>query len=152
MANVRKCGCGMIKVELKGFKELEETLRLLPDRVEKRVLQSAVTSAVRIARREIKKSAPVGQEASSVQKKYGYKKLKQSLKVKRLRRVEGSERAARVDTGTAFWATFYEKGTRNQPARPFFKPAFERSKNEMLKKLAERLDAGITKEVKKLKR
>ena len=90
----------MIEVKTEGFGELNKLLTQLPNNVEKRVLQSAVTSAVRVARKEIKKSAPRGAEISSVQKKYGYKKLNKSLRVIRLKRVDNNEKAARVDTGT----------------------------------------------------
>ena len=68
-----------------------------------------------------------------------------------MKRVDNNEKAARVDTGTAFWAVFYEKGTRSQPARPFFEPSFKRAESAVIKKLAERLRAGIDREVMKLR-
>lgn len=142
----------MIDIRLGGFEELNKTLTQLPKNVERRVLQAAVTSAVREGRKEIKRSAPRGKERSTVQKKYGYKPLWKELKVKRLRRVDRGEKAARVDTGDAFWSLFYELGTRYQPARPFFGKAFRRAEGAMVKKLSERLKVGINKEFDKLNR
>ena len=141
------------KVELKvgGLEQLDKLLRQLPERTERKVLQSAVTSSVREARKKIKAAAPVGQNPSSAQKKYGYGKLKKELRVLRLKRVRKNERAARIDTGNAFWAFFYELGTRKQSARPFFGNAFRSAEDAMIKKLAERLRAGIEREVRKFK-
>jgi HK97 gp10 family phage protein len=141
----------MIDIKVGGLEELDNLLKQLPPRVEKRVLQSAVTSAIRQGRKEIKRSAPSGDDVSSVQKKYGYKKLKNELKVKRLKRTKRNEKASRVDTGNAFWALFYELGTRYQPARPFFAKAFRRAEGAMIKKLSERLKIGINREVDKLR-
>lgn len=139
----------MIDVKVGGLENLDKMLRQLPSNIEKRVLQSAVTSAIREGRKEIKKSTPRGAKQSPASKKYGA--LRTNLRVKRLRRTEKNEKASRVDTGRAFWAVFYEKGTRHQPARPFFEPAFKRAEGAIIKKLAERIKAGIEREVNKLK-
>lgn len=138
-----------IDTKVGGLENLEKLLKQLPNNVEKRVLQSAVTSAVREGRKEIKKSAPIGDERSPNSQRYG--RLRQNLKIKRLKRVAKNERASRVDTGRAFWALFYELGTRHQPARPFFARAFRRAEPAMIRKLSERLKIGIDREVKKLK-
>lgn len=142
----------MIKFDLQGFEEADKALRELPEQLQKFALQDATRTAIREARKEIKAAAPRGRGVTSVQKKYGYKKLKNSLRVKNLRRIKKAQAGARVDTGTAFWAYFYEKGTRNQPARPFFQPAFERSKGRVMKKLSEVLFKNIDKQWKKLER
>jgi HK97 gp10 family phage protein len=133
-------------MRLEGFEELSKKLQDLPDNVTNRVLQKAVTGSIRAALRTIKASAPVGRGVSSVQLKYGYKKLKKSLKVKRLKPENRYERASKIDTGNAFWARFYELGTKKQPARPFFAPAFRRSEKEMIDELAKRIGEGIQKE------
>jgi HK97 gp10 family phage protein len=142
-----------MKVDIKvgGLERLDRVLRQLPVRIERRVLQSAVTSAVRVGRAAIKRSAPKGRDVSSVQKKYGYGKLNKELRVIRLKRTKKNEKMARVDTGKAFWALFYEKGTRHQPARPFFAKAFEGAEGKMIQKLSERIKEGIEREVRKIK-
>ncbi len=136
-------------MEVQGFEELSRKLQQLPDKVINKVVQSATTSAIREGAKEIRKSAPKGQEPSTPQKKYGYKPLRKSIKVKRLKPLDRYERAAKIDTGDAFWATFYELGTSKQPARPFFANAFRRSEARMIAKLAEKLGLGIEKEAMK---
>ena len=135
-------------MDLDGFDALDKKLRLLEPRVQKRVLQGAVTSAIREGRKEIKKKAPKSVEQSPNSLKYG--RLSQNLKVKRLKRTKPNEKMARVDTGKAFWALFYELGTRSQPARPFMSPAFKDAIPKMTQKLMERLSKGIIKEVNKI--
>lgn len=139
----------MIEIKVGGLENFDKLLRQLPANVERRVLQSAVTSAVREGRKEIKNAAPRSVEQSPASKKYG--RLSQNLKIKRLRRTAKNEKASRVDTGDAFWALFYELGTRRQSARPFFANAFRRAEPAMIKKLSERLKIGIEREVEKLR-
>ena len=136
-----------IDIETRGFKELERKLEKLEPRVQRRVLQGAVTSAIRKGRKQIKDAAPVGEERSVNSLKYD--RLTKNLKVKRLKRTKANEKASRVDTGDAFWALFYELGTKTQPARPFMALAFQRAIPEMLKQLGDRLKIGIEKEAKK---
>ena len=138
-----------IKIELHGFKELDKLLTRLPNRVEKKVLQGAVTGSLRETRKQIKKAAPVGKTPSKNSEKYG--SLKKNIRLIRLKRVRPNERAARIDTGRAIWGVWYELGTRKQSARPFFRPTFERSVNAIFDNLRDRLGSGIEKEVKKLK-
>lgn len=139
----------MMDIKVGGLENLDKMLKQLPVRVENRVLQSAVTSAIREGRKEIKKSAPVGREQSQSSRKYG--RIRDNLTVKRLRRTKANEKASRIDTGRAFWALFYELGTRKQPARPFFANAFRRAEPAIIKKLSERIKDGIEREVKKLR-
>ena len=140
------------KGKLTGFEQLSRVLNDLPVNVEKRVIQNATTSALREAAKEIRKSAPVGDDdnQSPASKKYG--RLKRNIKVIRLRRNDKGARSARIHTGRAFWGVFLELGTRYIPARPWFGPAFERSQERVLEKLKEKLTDGIIKEVNKLKK
>jgi HK97 gp10 family phage protein len=138
--------------KLQGFEQLSRVLEDLPVNVEKRVLQNATTSAIREAAKEIRKSAPSSEQNQQSEASKEYGKLKRNIKVMRLRRNEKGARSARVHTGRAFWGYFLEMGTRYIPARPWFAPAFERSQENILKKLAERLKEGIYKEVNKLKK
>lgn len=137
------------KIELEGFKELDKLLKTLPTNIQKRVLQSAVTGAIREGRKEIKASSPKSVEQSPASLLYG--RLNTNLKVKRLKRTRRTEKGARIDTGRAFWAVWYELGNRRQAARPFFVPAFMRAKEKIIDSLRVRLKAGIEKEVKKLR-
>lgn len=138
------------KSKLVGFEDFDRLLKNLGPRVGNRVLQNAVSSSARLAAKEIKKSAPRSTDKrSKASKLYGF--LIDNIRVIRLKNVKKGQRAARVDTGDAFWAVFYELGTRYQPARPFFAAAFERVSQAMVDNLAKRLNVGIEKEAKKLR-
>ena len=138
------------KSKLVGFEDFDKFLKNLGPRVGNRVLQNAVTSSVRIAAKEIKKSAPKSaDDRSPASKLYG--RIVDNIRVIRLKAVKKGQRAARVDTGNAFWTLYAELGTRYQTAKPFFAPAFERMSQVMVENLAKRLSIGIEKEAKKLR-
>jgi len=136
-----------ITQKTEGFKELDAALQKLPERASGRALQSAVTSSVRKARKEIKAAAPRGQVQSKASAQYG--QLYKNLKVGKAR-TKKSQKAAFVSTGKSFWGFFLEYGTRTIPAKPWFVPAFERAQGAMIKQLKERLQKNIDKEFNKL--
>lgn len=137
-------------IKLGGYKEFDNLLRNLPGNIAGRALQSAVTGAIREAAKDIRKAAPRNDgDQSPASEKYG--PIRKNIKVKRLRRTDRGQRGARVDTGKAFWAVFYEKGTRYQPARPWFKQAFENATPKVLANFRDRLQTAIEKEVIKLR-
>lgn len=129
--------------KLSGFDELAEDLKRLGPAVERKVVRRSVISAMRPARAFIKTIAPVqidGQR-SGPSKKYGH--LRQNIRLIRLRRVEKGQAAARIDTGKSFWGVMYELGTRYQPARPWFGPAFRKISDLVLKTLGSDIGKGI---------
>jgi HK97 gp10 family phage protein len=140
-----------VDIDLEGFDKLDNALKQLPLKVQRRVLQNAATSAIRVGAKSIKKDTPRGVERSPASEQYG--QGYRNIRVKRTK-PRGANRnfvSAKVDTKNAFWLYFYEKGTRYQPARPFFGRAFQNAVPQMLAKLKERLSIGIEREVKKLK-
>lgn len=140
----------MIKIKKSGFNEFHKMLGILPKRVNDRVVQKATVSAMREARKFIKKAAPTGKEKSPSSEKYG--SIKKNIRVIKLRRVAQFEKAARVDTGKAFWAVFYDRGTKRQPPRPFFKSAIDAASSAIYKKYADVLADGIEREMARSKR
>lgn len=152
MANRATGGGGMtfksIDVTFHGIKELDRKLGELPKRIENRVLQKAVTKAMREGRNIVKAAAPRAEgDRSPPSKKYG--SLRRNIRVIRLKRVRKGQKGARIDTGNAFWGVFYEKGTRRQPARPWFLPAFKRAQEVVLSALKRELGNGIEAEARK---
>lgn len=137
-----------------GFKEARAVLRQLPDRIQARVLQQATTAAVRLWARDVRKAAPVGKKPSPASQQYG--PLRKNIRVVRLRRVPRSARGARVTTGAAFWAVFYEEGTKYrrpggvQPARAWFEPAIRRGEAAVLERFKVVLGRGIAREATRL--
>lgn len=138
-----------IEAELSGFDEFDNLLKKLPERVEKRVLQKSVNKALRSSQKAFKAAAPrhTG-EQSPASKEYGTGR--KNIKVKKLRRVRKGQKAARLDTGNAFWLYIYEKGSRYQPARPWFLQAFQKSREAILNVLRDELGKNIESEAKKL--
>lgn len=137
-----------VKMELHGFKELNKALKDLPKNVENRVLQRSVTGAMRSVLKDFKAAAPVHLDAQSpASKKYGT--LKKNIRVSNRKRKQKNSRTSTVHTGDAFWGYIYEKGSRRQPARPWFLPTFSRLSESVLKVLRERLGKGIEDEFKK---
>lgn len=142
----------MIKfeIETEGFKELDLALKVLPEKVQKKTLQKSVNKALREGMKDIKARAPRGEEPSPASQEYG--PLWKNLKVRKFRRVKSHQRGARLDTGKAFWAVFYELGTARQPARPFFGPAFRGATTKILRTLRVELGKNIEKEAAKLRK
>ena len=134
-----------VEAKLTGFEDLSRLLKQLPQKVEDKILQNATMAAAREGAKAIKAAAPSGLEQSPMSQKYG--SLKKNIKakpLKKLRREKGL-RGARISTGAAFWGYFYEKGTRYQPARPYFDNAFENSASSMGEILRTKIAEGIEK-------
>ena len=134
-----------------GFRELDLLLQKLPQRIENKVLQASTTAGARAMAKEVKAAAPVGAGKQSPASKQ-YKRLKQNIKVAPLRiaRQKG-RRGSRIYTGNAFWGMFLEFGTRFIAARPWFRPAIERSQGAGIKELREGIARGIDREARKLR-
>lgn len=142
----------IIKTEMSGFKDFDKVLNKLPKNIENRVLQKSTNKAMRAGLRDMKAAAPVHKRGEQSKASIEYKSLKRNLKVKRLRRTSRGQKASRIDTGKAFWGVFFELGTRSQPARPWFLPAFQKAQTKVLDTLKIELGKGIEDEAKKLAR
>lgn len=131
-----------------GFTEARALLKQLPPNIEKRVLQRAVNAGASEIRKAVKAAAPVGKEPSQASAKYG--RLKQNIRVMRLKRVQRGAKGARVWTRFAFWGYFLEFGTKHQPARPWFEPAVASSQASAFDKMRTALVIGIEREANRL--
>lgn len=138
-----------LESKIEGFDELADLMKLLPAKVENRVAQKSVNSAMRAGRDAVKAAAPVftGAQRSPISIKFGG--LKKNVRLVRLKKAQKGQKGARVDTGNAPQGFWYEKGTRYQPARPWFLPAISRAREEIFRILGLELGAGIEEEAKK---
>lgn len=135
--------------KIEGVNQFQELLEKLPDRVQKNVLQRATLAAMRIARPSIKAAAPVDQgERSELSKKY--KRLRQNIRVGKIKNKKKTERGAILNTGNAPWGYWQEKGTRYIPANPWFEPAWKAIQHLVLKTLNIEMGKGIEGEAGKL--
>lgn len=132
-----------------GFEEFGKLLRTLPTSVEHRVLAKAARFAIEPGAKAVQSAAPVGKKRSAASKNFGRMRTKIRAKVAKWKRK--FIRAAEVTTGTAFYATFYELGTKRQPPRPFVQRAFFSAEDAMVTRFGEALGKGIEEEVIKLR-
>lgn len=138
-----------LKFRVEGLSEINQVLKLLPERVQQRTLQNAVNAGARVSLKAIKARAPRHEgEQSPKSKQYGT--IVQNLRVQAMRKLRATARGARIWTRDAFWALFYELGTAHQPARPFMRPGFDESAGEAMAKTRDHLAAGVEKEAAKL--
>lgn len=135
-------------IKLQGFKELDDALAKLPNRVAGKTLQRSVNAAMREGKKAVKKAAPIAEQRSPQSLKYG--RLSENIKSGRARANKKSEKVAYVSTGDAFWGWFLERGTRFMAANPWFMPAFESVQSKILDVLKEKLAMNIDREFKKL--
>lgn len=128
--------------KVSGFEQAAQLLRELPPHVENNILQGATQEAMRAVLPEMKAAAPRHlDKRSPASKKYGT--LKQNIRFGRLKRVNRGEKGSRIHTGNAFWGFIYEKGSRHQPARPWFEPTFSRMEGTMIHTLGVAIARGI---------
>lgn len=133
-----------------GLSAINEVLKQLPDRIANRLLQNAANAGARVQLKAIKAKAPTHEgPQSEASEKYGT--IVENLKVQPMSVLKNtSARGARVTTGNAFWAQFYELGTSHQPARPFMRPGFDESTQEATNTVAGSLTVGVEREAAKL--
>jgi HK97 gp10 family phage protein len=128
----------MVKFQIEGLEELDKAVRKLPQNVQKRVLKGALRAGGRV----IVKSAK-----QKVRKKTGT--LRKSIHLKTGKSRDG----AKVFVATkpeAFYSHMVEFGTSKMQARPFLRPAFDETQEEVIKAIGAALAKGIIKETDKL--
>ncbi len=137
-------------VHVKGLAELQRTLAELPSRIQEKVLVGATSAGAKVLQDEMTARAPVRQDGEL--KKLGRNStkarlpgfLKASIGRKRTDRRSGTQVSYAVGVlGRAFYAIFYEFGSRHQTARPFIRPAAEAKQDAAVEAMAAKLRAGI---------
>jgi len=137
-----------MEVEFKNFKEMDNFLGTLSKRLENKFLQAMVNDAMRKAALPVMKArAPRHKEEQSKWSKY-YGSIIKNLKVSKTGAKKGGK-GAKIDTGRAFWAYFFEKGTRYRPAKPWFNDAFISAKDVIIAHLIPSLKTAIEREAKR---
>ena len=141
-----------VKYEVKGLQELDRALKQLPPELDNKVLQKATDDAMKEALPALQHAAPkhATGEQSAASKEYG--SVLANLGTVRKKSVRKGQKGSLISTGNAFWSWFYEFGTRHQPARPWFVPAFRGASRKVLDKLSSALGDGIEKAFEKLLR
>jgi HK97 gp10 family phage protein len=138
--------------KVSGFREAHQILQDLPRSIQNRVLQQSCLDGMRSVKKDFKAAAPKHDRGDRSQASQTYGTLASNIRVIRLKRLPKGQKGARIDTGEAFWGYFYEKGTRHQPARPWFLPAFQRAQTAITTALVDSIIKRIAKEIERVRK
>ena len=131
-----------VTVEIKGLKEVNRALKVLPERVQKNILTAGVRAVASDFAKSAKRLAPVDSGD-----------LKKSIKVKKRRSKNRSYVRFTVGVDKTKFHVFYghmiEFGTANIPAQPFMRPAFEQNKHSAVQKITHKIRQRLDKEIEK---
>ena len=134
-----------VTVKLTGLDELDRAVKKLPQRLQRRVLNTALRASGRVIQKRAKSLAPV---------KSGV--LRRSIVVRTGKARKGSATVfvtttkGKGEKNDAWYAHLVEFGTKLVRARPFLRPAFDETQKEQLDAIGQTLAAGIIKETAKL--
>lgn len=137
----------VITTRIQGARELDKVLKKLPERVARTVVRGAVRKAAKVVEAEMRARAPVG-PTGNLKASIGQIGVRQPDKRKVVRTVGALKRGGRK----GYHAHLVEFGTVKTPARPFIRPAFDRTKGEALKVMGKELGKGVEKAARRLAR
>lgn len=146
-----------------GAREVNRVLKELPGKMGERALGGALGAAAKPLVEEMKQAAPVRQDEGSkfvrrqtrgrfaganIRRRPGF--LRNSIRARR-RRIKGAL-AALVEVGPfgVWYAHLVEWGTRHSRARPFARPALDRTGGEIIKKMGLELGKRVEREAQRL--
>lgn len=124
------------EIEIKGLPELYAKLSDAPNRIHRNVLRTSVFRAAQLLRDILKGRAPLKTGA-----------LVKSIKARRSRGDKFTE-AAKVEVGE-FYAKFLEYGTSKMAAKPFVRPAFEVTQEQLVEELVRTIGPEIERQLAK---
>lgn len=139
-----------VDIKISGLNEALAILRKMPDRVRTRVLRGAVRAGATVMRRQVRANAPRGDEPSPASEKYG--RLRDNIRIIRLKRGPKTWAGYRVDTGDAYWGYFIEFGTVKMAPRAWFRPAVDTAAEASLARMRDQMGRSIEREAAKLAR
>lgn len=126
-------------------KKLLQALNELPINIQRNVMNGATRAGAKVVSDEAKRLVPI---------KYG--RLKKSIGIIKRRAKRGettfSVSPRRGGRNDGFYGRFIELGTSKMSAKPFLRPALEKSVNEVLKASKEYIADRLPKEVAKAKK
>lgn len=137
-------------LRVKGLADLQATLTKLPARLQEKSLVHATSNGAAVMQREMIARAPVRDDGRLKKLSKGSTQarlpgfLKASIGRRRADKGSGSSVTYQVGVlGRAFYAIFFEFGTRHQPARPFIRPAVEATSNAAVDAMGDTLRRDI---------
>lgn len=127
-----------VRFKVDGLQELDRKLREFEPKLARKTLRNAMKKAAEPMLHTARATAPIDTGL-----------LVSSLKVKARTSAKKGIVGVRVATsdkdytGKAFYASFYEYGTRHQPARPFMRQAFDENTDRSMSIAISEIKRGI---------
>lgn len=125
-----------------GLDEVLKKLKKLPERVQKNVISGAIRASAKPIIKEVKALVP--KDSGTLQKSIGVKKRRSKDK----NIIHFS--VAPLSRKNGWYGRFVEFGTSKTSAKPFMRPAIERTANETVKVAQEYMKKRIDRELAKL--
>ena len=145
-----------VNIKLTGVEGIKEVLRKLPVELQDQALGTALRAGGKVIADRAKLAAPVRgtDEAKPMGKNATKGRLPGFLRAAVSVRTFGGRKARKVvvTVGQAFYGMFQEFGTRNQPARPWLRPAFDASAPQALEAIMKSLAKAVERAAVKLSR
>jgi HK97 gp10 family phage protein len=144
-----------LTVNIDGASQIEALLKQMPERVARNVVNHSLMQGAAVVVRELKNDAPVGVYGDGgvrkvpTRKRQKFGSLASNIRRKTLK-VGGASMTVGVGIGRAFWGLFDEFGTHHQPARPWFRRAWEAVKLQALDAIGKDLGKSVEREALKL--
>ena len=140
---------------MSGLKDAQQVLRQLGPTIQRTVVPKATRTAATVIAQEVRRQAPV--RTGQLRRLIRTRRATQRGLTVAQRRLNIVVRAGDVvylvyPDQDAFYALFLEYGTVKAPARPFMRPAFDRSVRDAVTRFQERVISGVLLEVRKLSR
>lgn len=138
---------GFVDITLLGAAELQQQFKLLPLKVQKKILRQGMRKSGKLVRDEARRLVPVDTGA-----------LKQSLKVRAapgkrgtfgIRIMTGERSELGIDPDAqGYYPAAVEFGTKTQPAQSYLRAAADAKREEVFALMRESVNAGIREAIK----
>jgi HK97 gp10 family phage protein len=139
-----------VSLKFSGGAEIARNLALLQDKMRKKILRSAAVGGAAVVKKRAKEIAKAkgiedtGATIRNIAGKVDRSSNPDYVQINIGVRHGKPKRGAKNQDDPYYWR-FNEFGTSKQAARPFMRPAFEESKEQVLEVVAQRLKDGIEK-------
>ena len=120
-----------VKIKIDGLDELMKELAKKVDGAQE-ILDNATDEASKLVMSKAKSLAPVDSG-----------NLRQSLDTHEEKQKSKNKSVHQVATDDAFYGIFQEYGTKNHPAKPFMRPALQKSKSKIKKIIQEHIKKAL---------
>lgn len=164
MANTQTIG-----LKLSGFKQLDNTIRRLPQEMQKKAYQAVMRAGAAPIRKKAKANLKASKDSGLLMKSIGIRSVvyqggvpyavigaRRSVSGTIKRHRKGKRRSGkgfRMEYAVpANYAHLVEYGTAHSPAKPFMRPAVDSAEGEVFNAMANGLDKHLTRVLAKLKK